>query len=152
MSVWKGEVGGGTPSPSSRELCGVTGTQAIITGKVSIVMGGWWEGWGGRKPGTRCSLGSRRNTVRTSRTLYCFLCRGIEAGARDRRTVTYLFALLNISPRKSEQIIEMKSRKGIKEQSILIWPQTHNRKHNSCCHWLSHLTSTFLFSLLCPPM
>lgn len=24
----------------------------------------------------------------------------------------------------------MKSRKGIKEQSILIWPQTHNRKHN----------------------
>lgn len=46
MSVWKGEVGGGTPSPSSRELCGVTGTQAIITGKVSIVRGGGGRGGG----------------------------------------------------------------------------------------------------------
>lgn len=47
MSVWEGEVGGGTPSPSSRELCGVTGTQAIITGRVSIVRGGGLGAGGG---------------------------------------------------------------------------------------------------------
>lgn len=80
-----------------------------------LALSGVGGGRGGRKPGTRCSLGSRRNTVRTSRTLYCFLRRGGEAGARDRRTATYLLALHNISPRKSERIIEMKSRKGIKE-------------------------------------
>lgn len=116
MSVWKGRGvgvrgwgwGPGYRAPHLAQVhlnfVGVTGTQAIITGKVSIDRG--WVG-GARKPGTRCSFGSKRNLVRTSKTLYCFLSAGIEAGARDTKTVTYLFALL----KNSERIIETKSRK-----------------------------------------
>lgn len=75
-------------------------------------------------------LGLKKEHSENIQNFVLFSMQRNRSRCTGQETVTYLFALLNISPRKSEQIIQMKSRKGIKEQSILIWPQTHNRKHN----------------------
>lgn len=96
----------------------------------------WGVGWGGHKSHRQSSQGKlalsgaewaglenqvqgahlvqRRNSVRTSQTLYCFLSAGIEAGARDKNKQSHTsLPCLKFPPANQKESLKWKVEKGI---------------------------------------